>query len=157
MNIEDPSPQFPEDETDGFVMPGQAPEVALTEEESQEFVAALHVGRREKMITVLGHELLIHTLTVDEELEVALAIKPWEKSQGYPRAYKTAVFAACVLEIDGQPLYTPLGSYDESFAKRFAESKKYYPVFLDQVYAEIIQLEQEVGSDLLGKLGKSEG
>lgn len=167
-----PSPPIPEDGADSFQLPNMRPEEdlpeeeekpaeeqaveELTEEEQRMFTDALYIGRKEKDTKVCGHRVRLATLTVDEELQIALLIKPWLNTDGYQRAYKAAVVAASVREIDGEPVYQPMGYEDAEglVQRKFERVNKFYPFFVDQIYATFGELEQEL-IPLLEKLGKS--
>lgn len=154
--------ELPDLNDEGFVAPGQEPEFVstesvLTEDEEIQFVAALEIGHFEKEVTVMTHRVRIGTLTVSEELQLALLVKNWEKSAGEGRAYRAAVCAASIREINGQPLVQSIrqGDEDTQVSRAFEKIKEYYPVFLDAVYEEILKLEQEMFAELRGRLGKS--
>ena len=111
-----------------------------------------------KTVDVFGHQVLIKTLTVDLELQVAQILRPWEGTVGFHKAYKTASVAASIYEIDGIPFYTPILPTDktEIVANKFEKLKAYYPAFVDGVYLRLTEMEQSM-IEVLDKLGKSSG
>lgn len=123
--------------------------VELTEEESEIFSNLLFIGRKSKTIGIAGHRILIETLTTDVELQLGLLTKEFQGSDGYSRAYKAAIVAASIREIDGRPLYQALSS-DESedvayvVRKKFERVQKYYPVLLEMIYTQIVEMEKEL-------------
>ena len=131
----------------------------LTPEERTQFVNALHLGKATREVTILGKVVAIQTLTVDLELQVAILIKPWEGTQGYTRAFMSAVAAASILRIDGTPFFTAINEDDKKHVveRKFTKICQYFPIFVDQVYGEFRKLEMALGAELLEKLGKSQG
>jgi hypothetical protein len=147
------------DEIADFIGPDEieiSVDTILQDKERDEFIEALYLGRKSTTVDVLGHNVSIRTLTVDEELQIALVIKRWEGTQGYTRAYKSAVVAASVSDIDNTPLYVPLsqGEQDNLLKYTFDKIIHYYPIFVDSIYEEVVKLEQTL-QPLLEKLGKS--
>jgi hypothetical protein len=55
--------------------------------------------------TAYGHTYTIKTLTRGERLAVTLAVKEYENSLGAALALEAATVAACLLMVDGQPIY----------------------------------------------------
>lgn len=138
-----------------------APEVTeLTDAERRDFASLLTCGRRSKTITVMGHPVVIQTLTTADEMRIGLYTKPYLETQlGFQRAYQVAVCAAGVREVQGKPLFTSLRevtSEDEIFDKSVAEISKFYPVVVTQIYQAIMDLEREF-AELAIKLGKLPG
>jgi hypothetical protein len=130
--------------------------VYLDEEERANFETLVTFGKKSKQAQVWGHTILISTLTVEEELGIGLLVKPYMNSDAYTRAYKTAVVAASIHEIDGQPVYMPLSAKEDNNAilrKKWEKIKSYYPAVVDQMYRATTELEQELFS-LLDKLAK---
>jgi hypothetical protein len=133
--------------------------VDLTEEEEQVFSDLLFIGRKEKLIHIAGHTILVSTLTTDVELQLGLLTKEFQGSDGYARAYKTAVVAASIKEVDGRPLYQSLSSEESDdvayvVRKKFEKVQKYYPVLLEMIYTQVVELEKEL-FPLVEKLKKT--
>jgi hypothetical protein len=156
---------LPEVEDPTLLSPGSSssmdltPPVDLTSEENFQFENLLTIGKLEKLVKIAGHSFHIRTINGDEEVQAGLIIKPFVGSDGYPRAYKIAILAACVEEIDGRPVYSPLGPQEDRLMmmrKKFDIWKEYYPVIQDLVYREITKLEEEL-NPLVEKLGKMSG
>lgn len=131
----------------------------LTVEERGWFETLLTVGRRSKTVTVMGHEVVIQNLNTDDDLRIGLFCKDY---QGAPpadsRAYQVATCAAGIRQVDGQPLYQPLGetSEQEAFDQKLQRLRHYYPVVITQIYREILSLDGEF-MELAQKLGKLKG
>lgn len=130
----------------------------LTPEEEEEVVDLLHAGRKEKYVEVFGRRLHLRTLTIGEELKVSELTKPYLNSDGWGRAYRTAVVAAAIRTIDGKLLFNPLSlsEFDENIAKKFEKLQDWYPLGIDQVYAKYREMELEL-LEFVEKLGKSSG
>ena len=132
----------------------------LTDDERRDFASLMTCGRRSKTITVMGHPVVIQTLTTADEMRIGLFTKQYLESQmGFQRAYQVAVCAAGVREVQGQPLFSALRettSDDEVFDKKAEEVKKFYPIVISQIYQGIMDLEREF-AELAIKLGKLSG
>lgn len=143
-----------EDLFDGDIPIGQ--DEFLDGNEEKEFNQALFLGAKRGHLTVLGHEIHYELLNVDKELQITEAVKQWEGTRGWQRAYKTAVAAAAIITIDGEPLYHPLTPQEERqlVQKKFDKLKGYYPIFVDKVYEEVLRVEMDNAEGLIQKLGK---
>lgn len=132
----------------------------LTAQERADFASLLTCGRRSKTITVMGHPVVITTLTTADEMRIGLFTKPYLDTQlGFQRAYQVAVCAAGIRELQGRPLFTSLSqvtSEDEVFDRNVEAVQKLYPIVVTQVYQAIIDLEREF-AELAVKLGKLSG
>jgi hypothetical protein len=162
---------LPETQDDGLISPTidndeeispPAPEVSdlipvdLTEEEQQNFESIITFGKKTALDEVFGHSVYLSTLTVEEELQVGLLVKPYLNTDAYYRAYKTAVVAASVKEIDGQPLYTAMSPHEDTnqiMRKKWEKIKTYYPVVVDSMYNCVTRLEEELGG-LIEKISR---
>lgn len=138
----------------------EKPETVLTDAERRDFAALLTCGRRSKTITVMGHPVVIQTLTTGDEMRIGLCTKKYTDTQlGFQRAYQVAVCAAGVREVQGKPLFSSLKeitSEDEIFDKSFEAVSEFYPVVVTQIYQAIMDLEREF-AELAIKLGKLTG
>ena len=94
--------------------PEEVEKITFTEGEESLLKTHLLNGSRTKTIEVLGHSILLRTISVREELEVISLIKEWEDTRGFSKAFKTAVLAASIVTIDGEPLYTPFSTEESS-------------------------------------------
>lgn len=156
---------IPEPGDEGIAPPISAPDLnfepaqSLTEEEENLFEELLTVGKLEKQFRFAGHHVRLNTLTVDLELQIGLLTKPYLNSDAYTRAYKAAVVAGSVVELDGQPLYQPMSPHEgaeEIMRKKFNIMSEYYPIVVDMIYSKVMELEQQL-IPLLEKLGKTLG
>lgn len=142
--------------TDTSESHGLGEPVYLDDQERADFETLVTFGRKSLTADVWGHTVLVSTLTVEEELAIGLLVKPYRDSDAYHRAYKTAVVAASVVEIDGQPLYMPLSSHEDNhqiMRKKWEKVRSYYPPVVDQMYRAVTDLEAELFG-LLEKLAK---
>jgi hypothetical protein len=133
-------------------------EPVLTPEEEEEVLDLIHAGRKEKHVTLFNRRIHLRTLTIEEELQVSQITKEFIGSDGYPRAYRTAVVAAAIRSIDGELLYNPLSTeeFKDLIRHKFKVLLDYYPLAVDQVYALYRDMELELLA-LVEKLGKSQG
>lgn len=148
----------PDDEENPRPEPVEVTE--LSPQERLDFASLMTCGRRSKKITVMGHPVVIQTLTAADEMRIGLFTKTYLESQmGFQRAYQVAVCAAGIREVQGQPLFTSLRevtSEDEIFDKSASEVQKFYPIVISQIYQGIMDLEREF-AELAIKLGKLSG
>lgn len=141
--------------------PTPEPEVTtLTDQERRDFASLMTCGRRSKKITVMGHPVVIQTLTTADEMRIGLFTKAYAETQlGFQRAYQVAVCAAGVREVQGKPLFNSLRestSEDEIFDKKVEAVSEFYPIVVTQIYQAIMDLEREF-AELAIKLGKLSG
>lgn len=167
MTIEDnfSGVTIPESQDEGFDPPKDInsmkfePPIELDSEEEELFENLLFVGKLEKVFKFAGHRIYLTTPTTDIELQIGLLTKPFINSDAYVRAFKTAVVAAFVQEIDGQPLYQSLKANEDIeyvMRRKFEIVSEYYPVIIDMIYSKTRELEQEM-MPLVEKLGKTLG
>lgn len=124
-----------------------------------EFEGMLYIGYLEDEYEVYGHRIRLKTLTTDDELEISLLIKPWEGTMGSVRAYQTAMCAATIVSVDGQPLPQPLTSAPADTPLRNAFDylrANYRPPVINMIYEKILLLETRVGH-VLDAMGKVRG
>lgn len=128
---------------------------SLSPDESQLFKSLIQVGRLTQTLDVYGHEILISTLTVGEDIQVGLLLKPYIDTHSFQRAYRALIASAAVRTIDGEELISRLSSSDPSVtvAEKFQKIKLYFPIVIDKIYDGLTELENRV-TPLLSRLGK---
>lgn len=145
----------PEQEQDS--VPLQEKEVTeLTSEERSRFQSLLTIGQTTKKVDVLGHPVVIKTMTVADELMVGLESQKYRGSEAFPRAYQSAVVAASTVTIDGKQLYIPISpeeSDSEVFQKRLEKVHSLYPIVVSEIYRHYMEVEKDF-AQLAQKLGK---
>lgn len=150
--VEDPEPEKkpePEDEP----LPEFDPRVA------DEFKGLLYLGALTSEFEWTGHTFKIRTLHVREFIEIGLAIKKYEGSRAYDRAWQAAIVAACLISVDGKPMPLPitLDEADTPFTNAFDYVlSKWFAPTIEAVYAEYIALEFTVGR-VVESMGKATG
>lgn len=146
-----------EDDSDS---PSEPPVTELTDQERRDFAALMTCGRRSKKITVMGHPVVIQTLSTADEMRIGLFTKAYADTQlGFQRAYQVGVCAAGIREVQGKPLVSSLReitSEDEIFDKKVEAVSEFYPIVVTQIYQAIMDLEREF-AELAIKLGKLSG
>jgi hypothetical protein len=144
-------------------MPDSIPEVPVeveetfTPEESEDFRVLLNIGIVSKSLNLLGHPYVLRTLTSNEEICVGMLIKSFIGTNSYDRAYKTAIVAASMRELDGKPLYSSILAQEEPLEilkKKFDAVLAYSPLLVDAWYNEFILLEKPLAL-LASRLGKT--
>lgn len=130
----------------------------LTREEEDEAVDLINAGRKERTFELFGRQILLRTLTIQEELKLSEITKPYIGTDAYPRAYRTAVVAAAMRLLDGQLFFSPLSEsdFDNIIVKKFEKLIDWYPLGVDQIYNRYRDMELELLA-LVEKLGKSSG
>jgi hypothetical protein len=139
--------------------PEQDPLPEFDPRHQQTFLGLLHVGYLKKTFTWFGHVFEIKTLSSEEVLEIALAVRDWKDTISEGRAYATATAAACCVSVDGQPLPLPISNEvtDTPFTNRFNYVKNsWHPVTVDAVFNQYILLENQV-AEVIEAMGKAVG
>lgn len=104
-------------------------------------------GKLTATVSVAGHEFVIKTLTIGEELAVAEVCKPYSDSLAQARALATATVAAALETIDGKPLMQNLGpDHTVAIRQRFNYLKNnWYWNIVGHIYQEyLVLLQQQV-------------
>lgn len=128
----------------------------LSPEERSRFQSLLTIGQTTKKVDVLGHPVVIKTMTVADELMVGLESQKYRGSEAFPRAYQSAVLAASVVTIDEKQLYVPISpeeSDSEVFQKRLEKIHALYPIVVSEIYRHYMDVEKDF-AQLAQKLGK---
>lgn len=135
-----------------------AKEPTLTDAEEMEFIELINIGRKERVVDVFGRKIHLRTLTIEEELQISEITKQYIGSDGYPRAYRTAVVAGAIRTVDGQLLFSPISDEEDDniIRNKFEKLLRYYPLAVDQIYSKYREMELEL-LELVEKLGKSSG
>lgn len=133
--------------------------VELTDQEREWLRTLITVGRRERVVDILGHEVHIQSLKCTDELRIGLYTKPYTGTDFYARAYQVGTVAAGVKLIDGKPLVPqPLSA--AGTASQFTEKAKiveeFYPLTVSLIYEAVRGLDGEFVK-LMEKLGKLDG
>lgn len=150
-------PKLPE-QSEGTIPPAQEEDevTELTDEERSVFQSLLTIGQTTKKVDVLGHPVVLKTMTVNDELMVGLESKKYHGSEAFARAYQSAVVAASVVTLDGKQLYLPISpeeSDSEVFEKRLEKVHALYPLVVSEIYRNYLEVEKEF-AQLAKKLGK---
>jgi hypothetical protein len=136
---------------DGTELPG------FDERYTEAFEGLAFLGSLTEQFSWLGHEFVIRTLGVDEQLAVAQVTAKY-KDGGEQLAYVTAVVAMCVVTVDGEELPTPIGE-DQQLAewahRRFAYVKaNWFQPTINEVFQRYLKLEDTV-AQVIEAMGKA--
>lgn len=124
----------------------------------EDLYGLLHVGALTKKFAWLGHRFLIRTMTVEETLFVARLTEEYTGTAGDGLAYRTAVAAMCVQQIDGKDLPIPIGEADDyAYAQqRFAFAKRFFMFTTEKIFTEYLDLELRT-RQVVDAMGKAYG
>lgn len=136
---------------------GDKPPPKFDERYREPLEGLMFLGALKKTFTWMGHEFIIRTLTTDELIEVGLLIQPYSGTAGANKAYQTASIAAAILEVDGEPVAPPVSKDKSELVNKFMYIKKnWYPVTVDVVYQQMLELEATVAA-VLQQMGEPQG
>jgi hypothetical protein len=104
-------------------------------DEARESVNGLMwLGFLEDSVLVFGHEFVIRTLRVGEDLQVGLLTKEYADSMGIEQAIATATVALALKSIDGDPDFCPVASRNHAdYARqrfKYVQDNWYMPVIV---------------------------
>ena len=118
---------------------------AFPESWKEEFEGLLYLGYLHKEIKKIPfHTFVVKTLTVSDKLEINLAVKDYQDTLGYGRAYRAAVVAAGLESVDGRALLSS-NRGSNTFRQKFEYvTNNWYDTVIDVLYQEIDQLEGKV-------------
>ncbi|GAA1978698.1 hypothetical protein [Kitasatospora viridis] len=141
-------------DSDGNVLP------TFDQRHTEPFEGLLYLGALTKTFTWLGHSFVLRTLGPDEQLAIALLVKPYVGTAGEQLAYTTAIAALATVSVDGEELPTPIGE-DSQLAEwahaRFNYVKKnWFGFTIAQVFQEFLELEHTV-AQVVEAMGKAFG
>jgi len=146
---------------DGFTDPEQSEawakqlieepvEIELPEEKPEEPLGAgvlglLYLGKLTDSFDYQGHDFVIKTLKIGEELEAALITQEYMQTPDYERALATALVAASIETVDGKPLVTSLGPSEDNYLRHKFEyiKDRWYWTTIGFVYSKYIDLLQK--------------
>lgn len=137
-----------------------APLPAFDERWRDDFHGLAFIGSLSKQFSWLGHRFVIRTLMVDELLAVTVLTKEYQDTLGSGLAYRTAMAALAVQQVDGQDLPVPVGPEQDSFAWAFARfnyaKARWFQFTIDAIYNEYLELEEKTRK-VVDALGKASG
>lgn len=109
------------------------------------FEGLLYLGYLAKEVkSIPFHYFVVRTLTVAEKLEVSLITKEYVDSIGYGRAYRAAIVAAGLLQVDGRELLPTTVGTNVLRQKFDYVVNSWYDSVIDILYKEIDTLEGQV-------------
>lgn len=107
----------------------------LSKAEENLFLEATQIGSGSETFNVLGHEVKLHTLTIEETLKAAQVVKKYSDTEANWLAVKTSITAAAIDEIDSIPFYVPVAISDPIIPAKFKKlANEYYSQFVNEVY-----------------------
>jgi hypothetical protein len=120
---------------------------------STETYNLLQLGYLTSDIVVGNHKITVRTLRIGEELEAALLAEKYKDTVDAGRAMATALAAASVALVDGEPMVEPIGPIESLVKAKFdyVVNNWFWQPTIRTVYAEYNSLvveAQEVQDDL---------
>lgn len=126
----------------------------------EDFYGLAYLGALSKSFEWLGHRFTIRTLTVGEALQVSLLTARYAATVGNGLAYRTAMAAMAVQQIDSKDLPIPVGADPDDFAyaqQRFDYAQaRWFQFTIDAIYNEYLVLEQKA-REVIDAMGKASG
>ncbi len=117
--------------------------------------SALDAGCAQETITIYGHQVAYRLPTVRQLVEAKTLCRQYEGSEAYNLAYGTALWAACVQTVDGQPAFRALSKQDDRLqAKWLKAMNSLYPETLEKWLQAYSKLKTKADEELL-HLGES--
>ena len=97
---------------------------------SEDIISLLNLGKLTYEMNVRGHKIVLRTLTMGEELEIGLLLKPFIGTVEEGRALATAIVAASIESFDGNPLVRGIGPEENLLHRKFdyVRTRMYWPV-----------------------------
>ncbi len=137
---------------------GTAPLPEFDRRYRDEFAGLLYIGALTKTFDWLGHRFVLRTLRTGELVQASLAVKDWAGSDGYLKAWQSAIVGAAVVSVDGRPL-PPVPLTDQSEDTMVAVRARYvmdhwFPPVLDYLYERYVELELVV-RQVIEAMGKA--
>lgn len=123
-------------------------EAAFEEQEqpsipSLDLMGLLELGSLNEEIDIYGRKVLLKTLTIGEQLEVALLTKDYIGTSEELMAICAATVAASIVTIDGNPMIMEIGPNESLLALkfRFVRENLYWTI-IRLVYQEYLDLSE---------------
>jgi hypothetical protein len=111
---------------------------------SQDIHSLLSLGELTQEFDIRGNKIILRTLKVGEELEIATFIQPFMGSVDEGRALATASIAAAIVSLNGAPIVRAIGPEENLLRKKFdfVREKMYWPVIrllYEEAYIPLLQ------------------
>jgi hypothetical protein len=126
-----------------------------------DFGTVLEIGRLEETFEWGGHSFTIRTLSIGVVMELGLMTKQYQGTTSDLRAFTTAIVAAALTHVNGEPLVVPIESnvrYADVRARFRYLQENWYPPIIDVLYDRYMRLEgraNEVVNRLLAPSGQT--
>jgi len=110
----------------------------------RDFVGLTYLGRLEARVDIPFHSFTVRTLKTGEKIKVTAMIKDLEDSLGYGRAYRAAVVAAGLMEVDGDTFLVGSKKVESITQKYKYITENWHDFVVDLLYEKINDLEGRV-------------
>lgn len=150
---------------DGEAPGGQSPGEAQDQEDTpgfdprykDDFIGLMYLGRLSHTFDLLGHEVVIRTLTTEELAEISMFMKPYEGTAHREGIYAAVIAGVCTESVDGQPLPQPITRNSTGALERIRYSlKNWLPPVHNRIFQEYYALDLRA-SRVLDQMGKQSG
>lgn len=128
------------------------------ERHADEFVGLLYLGRIDKRFRLFGHSFVVRTLTTEQLAEISQLVKEYDGTAAANAVYQSAVVAASVQAVDGQPLPGSLtfNELDDLQVRFTYVMRNWMPPVREAIYRECTRLELSARQALTA-LGEASG
>jgi hypothetical protein len=128
------------------------------DEHREDFVGLLYLGRLSGTFRKFGHLFVVRTLTTEQLAEISQITKDYMGGEAYNAVYQSAVVAASVSTVDGQPLPGALtvNPLDDLQVRFTYVMRNWMPPVREKIYEECMALELTARKALTA-LGEASG
>jgi hypothetical protein len=136
-----------------------APLPEFDEKYKEPFTGLLYLGRLQKTFTKWGHVFVVRTVTSEQMAEIGLIVREYLGTPVENAVYQSAVVAACVVTVDGQPLPGTIlvdDTMELTQVKFPYVLRNWMPPLREEIYNECFSLEIE-SRKVLEAMGKASG
>lgn len=101
----------------------------------------MFLGYMEDEVEYAGHTFLIRTLTEGEILRIGQLMKAYRGSVTEAESRKMYTVAACMMNVDGEPVYRPYNEEYDLIYEKAQVIKRWFPAVVNAVYNAYLELE----------------
>ena len=148
-----PAPQGQQEEVEEQPLPEFDPK------HREDFTGLLYLGRLSETFRLFGHTFVVRTLTTEQIAEIAQITFPYKGTNAENAVYQSAVVAASVVTVDGDPLPGAI-TYDSTHELTTVKfpyvQKNWMPPVREKIYNRCFRLEL-TSRRVLDAMGEASG